>query len=341
MQALILAGGKGTKLRPLTIHTPKPVVPVVNRPFLLYQVDLLKRAGIKDIILSLSYQPGKIEEILADGQDFGVRIRYAHEPLPLGTAGAYRNASEFIDRTAVVLNGDILTSLDLNSAISFHQEKNSAATIVATPVENPAGFGLVETDADGRVIKFREKPRPEEITVNTVNAGLYILEPEILQYIPEDESCSFETNLFPKLLEIGAPFYSYIWDGYWIDIGEPPRYMRANLDLLAGLLPGYAPERMPTGGGEDSPRIDALSVVDPSCVLKPNVEIINSVLGPNCIIEDRVRIEDSVLWAGTRVGTGATVLRSFVGRSGLIGRNVEIDGAVLGDKSSLTDHSTV
>lgn len=344
MQALILAGGKGTRLRPLTIHTPKPVVPVVNRPFLLYQIDLLKRADIKDIVLSLSYQPGKIEEILADGQDYGVRIRYALETSPLGTAGAYRNAAEFIDRTAVVFNGDILTSLDLNAVIAFHRAKGAAATIVATPVENPAEFGLVEADADGRVIRFREKPKPEEITVKTVNAGLYILEPEILDYIPESEYFSFENHLFPKLLDAGAPFFAYVWDGYWIDIGEPPRYLQANRDLLAGRLEGFTAVRAPLqaiAGEGEAVRIDTLSVIDPSCVLKPGVEIVNSVLGPNCLIEERARIEDSVLWAGTRVGAASSVRRSFVGRSGIIGRNAQIQDAVLGDKSSLTDFSVV
>jgi NDP-sugar pyrophosphorylase family protein len=344
MQALILAGGKGTRLRPLTIHTPKPVVPIVNRPFLLYQIDLLKRAGIKDIVLSLSYQPGRIEEILADGQDYGVRIRYALETSPLGTAGAYRNAAEFLRETTVVFNGDILTSLDLNAAIALHRARGAAATIVLAPVENPALYGLVETDPEGRVRSFREKPKPEEITVKTINAGVYILEPQILEHIPPGEIFSFEYQLFPALLAANAPFYAYVWEGYWIDIGTPSRYLRAHRDLLAGRFNGHRPARpvpAPYTGEGEPPRVDATSVVDPSCVLKAGVEIVDSVLGPNCMIEERARIEGSVLWAGTRVGQASIVRQTLVGRSGIIGRNVQVDGAVLGDKSSLTDYTII
>jgi mannose-1-phosphate guanylyltransferase len=345
MQSLILAGGKGTRLRPLTIHTPKPVVPIVNRPFLLYQIDLLKRAGIRDVTLSLSYQPGKIEEILADGHDYGVRIRYAVEASPLGTAGAYKNAEQHLSQATIVFNGDIFTDLDLAAVIAFHREKQAAATIVLAPVENPSAYGLVETEADGRVRRFLEKPKPEEITCNTINAGVYVLEPHILNYIPENEPFSFEYQLFPALLAASEPFYAYTWTGYWIDIGAPARYLQAHSDLLSGKLHSYKVERPPlpaaVSGEGEPPRIDELSVVEPSCTLKAGVEIVNSVLGPNCVIEDRVRIEDSVIWAGSRVGTASIIRRSLIGKSGLIGRNVTAEDAVLGDKSSLTDYTAV
>lgn len=344
MQSLILAGGKGTRLRPLTIHTPKPVVPIVNRPFLLYQVDLLKRAGIKDVILSLSYQPGKIEEILADGQDYGVRIRYAVEASPLGTAGAYKNAQEHLNQPSIVFNGDIFTDLDLAGVIAYHREKQAAATIVLTPVENPSAYGLVETEADGRVRRFLEKPKPEEITCNTINAGVYVLEPHLLNYIPADEPFSFEYQLFPAILAGGEPFYAYTWTGYWIDIGAPARYLQAHYDLLSGRVKSYDIERLPlatSNGDGEPPRVDELSVVDPRCTLKPGVEIVNSVLGPNCLIEERARIEHSVLWAGTRVGSGAVVRHSVIGKSGIIGRSATVDGAILGDKSLLTDYTIV
>jgi len=344
MQSLILAGGKGTRLRPLTIHTPKPVVPIVNRPFLLYQIDLLKRAGIKDVTLSLSYQPRKIEEILADGQDYGVRIRYAVEASPLGTAGAYKNAQEHLSDSTVVFNGDIFTDLDLAAVVAYHREKKAAATIVLAPVENPSAYGLVETEADGRVRRFLEKPKPEEITCQTINAGVYVLEPHLLKYIPEDEPFSFEYQLFPAILAAGEPFYAYTWTGYWIDIGAPARYLQAHHDLLSGKVKSFQDERPSTpltNGEGEPPRIDAVSVIDPSCTLKPGVEIISSVLGPNCFIEERARIEDSVLWAGTRIGSAAIVRQSLVGKSGIIGRNATVEGAVLGDKSSLTDYTIV
>ena len=344
MQSLILAGGKGTRLRPLTIHTPKPVVPIANRPFLLYQIDLLKRAGVKDVTLSLSYQPRKIEEILADGQEHGVRIRYAVEASPLGTAGAYKNAGEHLNQATVVFNGDIFTDLDLAAVIASHRERKAAATIVLAPVENPSAYGLVETEADGRVRRFLEKPKPEEITCNTINAGVYVLEPHLLDYIPEGEPFSFEYQLFPAILAANEPFYAYTWEGYWLDIGAPSRYLQAHYDLLAGRLHSYRVERPPlaaTAGEGEPVRVDALSVIDPSCTLKPGVEIVNSVLGPNCLVEERVRIEDSVVWASARVGSAAVIRRAVIGKSGIIGRNATVEGAVLGDKSSLTDYTTV
>src|SRR5215212_11513585 len=177
MQALILAGGKGTRLRPLTVYTPKPVVPICNRPFLLYQIDTLKRAGITDITLSLSYQPHKIEQQLGDGSAFGVNLKYTVEPQPMGTAGAYKYAEDLIREPTVVFNGDILTDLDLKAVIREHNARGATATIVLTPVDNPTAYGLVETEADGAVRRFLEKPKPDEITCDTINAGIYVLEP--------------------------------------------------------------------------------------------------------------------------------------------------------------------
>ena len=201
MKGLILAGGKGTRLRPLTINTPKPIVPVANSPFLLYQIDLMRSAGIEEIILSLSYQPRKIEDLLKDGMDYGVRIRYAVETSPLGTGGAFKNAESHIDSTTVVFNGDVLTSVDLAAVIAAHRERKAVATLALVPVDNPSAYGLVETDSEGWVQRFIEKPGPDEITCNTINAGIYVLEPSVLRYMPSGEPYSFERGLFPTLLE--------------------------------------------------------------------------------------------------------------------------------------------
>ncbi len=344
MQALILAGGKGTRLRPLTIHTPKPVVPIVNKPFLLYQIELLKQAGIRDITLSLSYQPGRIEGILGDGSDFGVQLHYTVESTPLGTAGAYKRASNLLTETAVVLNGDTLTSLDIADVIACHREKNAAATVVLVPVDNPSLYGVVETEPNGRVRAFREKPLPEEIQSNTINAGVYILEPRISELIPDGEPFSFEYQVFPKLLADGADFFAYVWYGYWLDIGTPARYLEANRDVLEGRLNGSRPERTtltPFQGEGDPPRIDDISVIDPSSTIRAGAEISKSVVGPNCVVEERARIESSVVWAGSRIGPSATVRNSVIGRGGLVGRNAIVEGAVLGDKSSLSDYTIV
>ena len=343
MQALILAGGKGTRLRPLTMHTPKPIVPIANRPLLVYQLELLKRAEVRDVILSLSYQPQKIEDKLLDGTDHRVHISYTVETVPLGTAGAFRNAAGLIRETIVVLNGDVLTDIDLNEVIRFHREREAAATIVLTPVPNPTEYGFVETDEAGRVRRFVEKPEPEAVTADTINAGIYVLEPRVLDYIPEGEPFMFEYGVFPKLLEAGEAFYGYTWRGYWRDVGSAPSYWQANMDVLAGRVELL--DRLPVERGEKfdaSAEVDALSVVDPSCTLKAGVQIINSVVSRNCYVEERARIENSVIRGGTRVGPQATITGAVVGKSCHIGRAVTVAGnAALGDKSVITDYSQI
>ncbi|HYP29926.1 MAG TPA: NDP-sugar synthase [Blastocatellia bacterium] len=343
MQALILAGGKGTRLRPLTMHTPKPIVPIANYPFLLYQLELLKRADIKDVILSLSYQPQKIEDRLGDGTDYNVKISYTVEALPLGTAGAYRHAAGLIRETTVVFNGDVLTDIDLGEVIQLHREREAVATIVLTPVPNPTAYGLVETTGGGRVGRFLEKPKPEEVTCNTINAGIYILEPSVLDLIPEGEPFMFEYGVFPRLLELEEPFYAFTWPGYWRDIGTPESYLQANLDVLEGKVNLLDRPRAPRGDKfDETAELDELSVVDPTCTLKPGVQIINSVVSRNCYVEDRARIENSVVRGGTRIGQGAVVRGAVVGRSCHIGRAVTVGrGAVLGDKSVISDYSQV
>src|SRR6476646_8459356 len=191
MKAILLAGGKGTRLRPLTVHTPKPIVPIFDRPFLHYQLDLLKQVPeIDEVILSLNYQPRRIEEIFGDGGDSGLALRYVVEPAPLGTAGAVRYAGESLRESVVVFNGDVLTQVDLGAVIALHRARGARATIVLTPVENPSAYGLVETDADGNIRRFLEKPNADEITVDTINAGIYILEPGTYDGIPSNVSWS-------------------------------------------------------------------------------------------------------------------------------------------------------
>lgn len=346
MQALILAGGKGTRLRPLTVYTPKPIVPFLNRPFLLYQLEILRRAGIERITLSLSYQPNKIEEILGDGSDYGVDLRFITEPSPMGTGGAYKYAASDIRETTVVFNGDILTDVDIGKVIEFHESKKATATIVLAPVENPSAYGLVETDADGRVLRFREKPKPEELdalTVNTINAGIYVLEPEVLDLIPEGENHSFEYNVFPDLLGNKKPFYAYVLrDEYWRDIGNPESYLRGHHDFLSGKIKNFEIERGVEGDVSHTAHVDANSLVAEDCVIKPNARIINSVIGRGVLVEEKAIIENSIVWAHTRVSSGAEIRSAVIGRSCHIGKNVTVtDGAVLGDKTSLTDYTKI
>lgn len=342
MQALILAGGKGTRLRPLTVYTPKPVVPICNRPFLLYQIDTLRRAGIKNITLSLSYQPQKIEQQLGDGSDFGVKLNYTVEPQPMGTAGAYKFAEDFIREPTVVLNGDIVTDLDLERVLREHDERKAAATIVLSPVENPSAYGLVETEDDGRVKRFLEKPKADEISVNTINAGTYVLDPRLLDLIPSGTNYSFEYDLFPDLLRREESFYAHVPEStYWIDIGTPARYLQVHDDILSGRV-GRIKLDSRRGDFElaTHAEVDDLSVIADDCTVKPGAQVINSVLGPGVHLEEKARVENSVVWSHTRISAGAVVSGAIVGRGCHIGRSASVGpGSVLGDKTNLTDYT--
>ena len=344
MRALILAGGKGTRLRPLTVYTPKPIVPIANRPFLLYQLEILAKAGITDITLSLSYQPNKIEDLLGDGSEFGVNLSFVTEPSPMGTAGAYRYASGSSRDSTIVLNGDILTDADINAIVERHTLSGAEATITLTRVEDPSKYGLVETDDDGRVKRFIEKPSEEEakgLGVDTINAGIYVLEPSVLDLIEEGANSSFEYAVFPMLLESGRPFHSYVIDGgYWRDIGTPESYLAAHHDLLAGRVPHISIDRRPGPDVSPTAQIDEVSVIGPECTIKPNAVITNSVLGPGVHVEEKAVINGSVIWAHTRVSTFAEVNGSVIGRGSHIGRNVVArPGTVIGDKGNLPDYS--
>jgi NDP-sugar pyrophosphorylase family protein len=344
MQALILAGGKGTRLRPLTVYTPKPIVPFLNRPFLLYQIEILRRAGIENITLSLSYQPDKIEQVLGDGSDYGVNLRFITEPSPMGTGGAYKFAANDIRETTLVFNGDILTDVDISKIIEFHESKKSTATIVLAAVENPSAYGLVETAADGKVLRFREKPKPEELaelTVNTINAGIYILEPEVLDLIPEGVNHSFEYNVFPDLLSKQKAFYAYILkENYWRDIGNPESYLQGHMDFLSGRIRNFELEKSVKSEISHTAMIDKTSIIAEDCIVKPNVRIINSVIGRGVLIEEKAVIENSVVWSHTRISSHAEIRGAVIGRSCYIGKNAVVSkGAVLGDKTSLTDYT--
>jgi NDP-sugar pyrophosphorylase family protein len=342
MKGLILAGGKGTRLRPLTINTPKPIVPVANSPFLLYQVDLMRSAGIEDIILSLSYQPRKIEDLLKDGTDYGVRIRYAVESSPLGTGGAFKNAEEHIDSTTVVFNGDVMTSIDLPAVIARHRERNAVATIVLTPVDNPSAYGLVETDPEGWVQRFVEKPSPNEITCNTINAGIYLLEPSVLRYMPKNEPYSFERGLFPTLLENKERVLSYTMHDYWIDIGTPKKYLEVHHDILAKRFRSKraAPSLLDRSSLPSGAVVDEKSIVDADVKIGAGVRIENSVIGRNCKIDEGAQIIDSILWSGNTIDADARISAAIVGKGCYIGHSASLrPGVVLGDKSVVTDYS--
>ncbi len=346
MKALILAGGKGTRLRPLTVYTPKPVVPLMNRPFLLFQIELLVRAGITDITLSLSYQPNKIEDQLGDGAEYGVRLTYVTEPNPLGTGGAYKYAMANEFETALVFNGDILTDFDLSEMIASHKKNRSDATIALTPVVDPSRYGLVETDEKGSVLRFLEKPKPEEIGnlgTNLINAGIYILEPSILPLIESGENASFEYNVFPEILNRKMSFNSFsLDDSYWKDIGTPESYLTAQMDFLNGGIKGWSFEANKNSEIATTAALDDRSLIGEGCVIKPHAKVVNSILGPGVHIEEKAVVENSVIWSHSRIGSSAEIHESVICRSCHIGKNSVVSaGSVLGDKASLPDYSKV
>lgn len=345
----MLAGGKGTRLRPLTIHTPKPIVPIFERPFLHYQLDLLKQVPeIDEVILSLNYQPRRIEEIFGDGSDAGLNIRYVVEPEPLGTAGAVRYAGESLHESVVVFNGDVLTNVDLAAVLKLHRDRKAKATIVLTPVDNPTAYGLVETDADGNILRFLEKPNPDEITCNTINAGIYILEPDTFDRIPKGQPWSIERSFFPSLIERNETFVAYVDRGYWIDIGTPEKYTAVHRDIMDGRCvaspfagtPGKA-WVSPGARIEEGAVIEGPCYIDEGAVVKTGARVgPYSVVGRQCHIEEHAVVEKSILWASTRVSQDGVVKNSILGRHCHIGRNASVqDGVVLGDKSVLTDFS--
>jgi mannose-1-phosphate guanylyltransferase len=352
MKAILLAGGKGTRLRPLTIHTPKPIVPIFNRPFLHYQLDLLKQVPeIDEVILSLNYQPRRIEEIFGDGRDAGIKIRYVVEPAPLGTAGAVKYAGDNLTESVVVFNGDVLTEIDLAAVIALHRERAARATIVLTPVENPSAYGLVESAPDGRVRRFLEKPRPEDITTNNVNAGIYVLEPDTFDRIPSDVSWSIERSFFPSLVERGETFIAYIYGGYWIDIGTPGKYMQVHRDIMDGRFKAHPFLDVPDGRTSIAPtaRIEATATIEGPCFIDDGALIKAgarvgpySVIGRQTHVHEGAVINGAILWPNCRIDPEATIQAAIVGRHCHVGRSVTIaSDRVLGDKTTLTDFTRV
>ncbi|MBV9242885.1 MAG: NDP-sugar synthase, partial [Acidobacteria bacterium] len=339
-------GGKGTRLRPLTVYTPKPIVPIVNRPLIQYQIDILKKAGITDITLSLSYQPDKIEQLIGSAADHGVLLRYVTEPSPMGTAGAYKYAVGSSQETTIVFNGDVITDLDVNKLVEFHRSSNAVATLALAPVSDPSRYGLVPVDKAGKITDFLEKPTDadrDKIKANTINAGVYVLEPQVLAMIPKDTNRSFEYDVFPEMLSTKLPFVGYVMkDAYWRDIGTPESYLAAHHDFLSGKIRGAEMPEQDLSDIATHAEIDRTSVIGNDCSIKPGVRIANSVIGNGVHVEEKAVVENSVIWSHTRVASAAEIRDSVIGRSCHIGRNAIVGpGSVLGDKSSLTDYTKV
>ena len=345
MRAVILAGGEGTRLRPLTLSIPKPVVPVVDRPFLRHQLDLLDQAGITDVVFSLAYRPERIEAVFGDGRAHGKRIRYAVEDTPLGTGGAVKNAEPHLDDVTVVFNGDVLTDVDLAEVVRGHRASGAAATIVLTPVPNPAAYGLVELDTGSRVTRFIEKPDPSQITTDTINAGIYVLQTSTLSLMPAAVNHSIERGFFPALLQRGDRVMAHVHRGYWIDIGTPEKYLQVHRDVLEGRFRvdldgaatrgGWVHKAASVGGAV----LEGPFYVGPRCVVTPGARIEHgAVLTESVTVAPGARVRDSVVWAGTEIGDHSVVEGALLGARVRIGRHVRVGpGTVLGEGAVLPD----
>ena len=317
MRAVLMAGGSGTRLRPLTCDLPKPMVPILNRPIAEHIINLLRRNNITEIIATLYYLPDVMRDYFQDGSDFGVQMTYAiEEEQPLGTAGCVKNIQQWLDDTFITISGDAITDFDLQAAIAFHREKKSKATLILTRVPNPVEFGVVITDTDGKIDRFLEKPSLSEIFSDTVNTGTYILEPEIFDYLPENEESDFSKDLFPLLLEKGEPMYGYVAEGYWCDVGHLEAYREAQYDGLEQKVKLDFPYQEKSSGIW----IGSNTYVDPSATIESP-----SMIGDNCRIGARVKIE-----AGTVIGDNVTI-----GSDANLKRPIIWNGATVGDEAHL------
>lgn len=321
MRAVLMAGGFGTRLRPITISLPKPMVPLANIPLMQHIILLLKRFGLNEVSVLLYFFPEKITEYFKDGSRFGVTLKYENPLEDLGTAGAVRFAAKDFKETFLVISGDIVTDIDLEKAIDFHFSRKALATIVLTRVTNPLPYGIVITDDDGKVIKFLEKPTWGEVFSDTINSGIYILEPDVLEFIPERREFDFSRDLFPILLEKSLPLYGYVAAGYWRDIGNIEEYRAAHRDVLSGLikigLPGQRIKGKRIYLGNRS-RVDLTArlkggvIIGENCVIEGNVKISNSIIGDNCEIREGAVIEDSIIWNDVKIGAGSEIHESIV-----------------------------
>ena len=348
MKAVILAGGEGTRLRPLTLCTPKPIVPVVDRPLLQHQLDLLATVGVREVVFSVAYKPERVQRVFGDGSGVGRSIIYAVEDTPLGTGGAVKNAAPYLDGRTIVFNGDVLTDVDLRAVVELHERSRAVATIVLTPVPNPAAFGLVETDDAGRVRRVIEKPAPSQITTNNINAGIYVLETGALDLIPPTLTHSIERGFFPSLIARGDRVMAHVHRGYWIDIGTPEKYLQVHRDILEKRFP-VAIDAQARGGGhvhasaavDADARLEGPFYVGPGCRVAAGAFVDRgSVLVADASLAPGARIADSVLWAGAAVAEDATVEGALLGPGVRVGRHAVVGpGACLGEGSVVSDHS--
>src|SRR4051812_31866168 len=347
MQAVILVGGEGTRLRPLTSTVPKPVVPLVDRPFLAYMLEWLKSHGVEDVVLSMGYLATAVRNVLGDGSGYGLRLRYVEEPDPRGTAGALKFAESLLDERFLMLNGDVLTDMDLTAQIAQHEATGAVGTLALTPVENPSAYGLVRLEPDNAVREFVEKPSADQIDTNTISAGAYVLERSVLDLLEADKPASIERDVFPRL--VGAGLYGHVAEGYWLDIGTPERYLEGTFDILEGTVHTGVQERLGDGFVEVASDVENAGRIVPAAIVEQGCRIgADARIGGRVVLERgvsvgaRTNIERSVVLDGTEIGEDC-VLRGCIVAGGVrIGDRCHIEGlAVLGEGVTIGDDNVI
>jgi mannose-1-phosphate guanylyltransferase len=341
VQALILAGGEGTRLRPLTSTVPKPVVPLVDRPFIAFMIDWLRSHGVDDVVMSCGHLAAGVRNVLGDGEAFGVRLRYLEEPRPLGTGGALKYAEELLDERFLMLNGDVLTDIDVSAQIAAHERTGARATLALYPVEDPTAYGLVRLQDGGAVREFVEKPAPDQIDTRNISAGVYVLEHSVLELLEPGAPASIERDVFPQL--VGNGLYGHVCDGYWMDIGTPERYLEATFDILEGSVGTEVAERMGTSylcvehGVEAEGRIVPAALVEAGCRIADGARVGGrAVLERGVVVGEGTTIEGAVVMQGTEIGANCTLRGCIVAGGVRIGDNCLIDGmSVLGEGVTL------
>jgi len=348
LKAVIMAGGFGTRIHPLTISLPKPMIPLINRPIMEHIVNLLKRNGITDLILLLFHQPEVIKKYFGDGSEFGVHITYVTPLEDYGTAGAVKAAVRHLDERFMIISGDLLTDFDLSQVIDFHCRKQARATITLTSVTDPLQFGVVITDKNARITKFLEKPGWGEVFSDTINTGIYILEPEVLDLVPEGENRDWAKDVFPVMLETGAALYGCDMKGYWADIGNPEAYLEACRDICHDKVsvqieepPINAEGRIfvsPDAEVDERAVLTGMVVLGGNTRVKGTARLSNTVVGRNCLIEDGVVMEDAVLWDNVYVKADSRITGANLGHRVRVGQRAMIEkGAIIADETTVGD----
>lgn len=351
MKAVIMAGGFGTRMQPLTINLPKPMVPLVNQPIMGHIIDLLKKHGISDVVMLLFHQPEIIKNYFGDGSELGIRITYVTPLEDFGTAGAVKAAAPYLDDRFLVISGDLLTDFDLGAVLKFHEEKQALVTITLTAVEDPLQFGVVITDQNGGITKFLEKPGWGEVFSDTINTGIYVCEPEVLDLIPEQTNRDWSKDIFPKMLAEGLPLFGCNQKGYWADIGNTDAYLETCRDLFRQRVATKLPAptlaegtRRIFLGADTQVAEEDLSLLEGMVVIGDNTQVLgraqlkNCIIGRNCVIEDEVELEDTILWDNVFVKRGCRLFGTVAGHRARLGRGVVAEeGTVIGDETNVGD----